>query len=62
MTYARVCVNRHRSGVPDRAVSMTTPDGMNVQLARVGTPWRPTGIDAVDEFLIRPEFRRVCIG
>ena len=62
LTYARACVNRHRFGVSDRALSMTTPDGANLQFGRVGTKWRPTGIEAVDEVLTRPEFHRPSIG
>ncbi len=62
MTYARLMVNRHRSAVPDRAVSMTSPEGTSFQLGRVGTVWRPTGIDDVDEVLTRPEYNRVSIG
>ena len=62
MTYGRLMVNRHRSAVPDRAVSMTSPEGTSYQLGRVGTVWRPTGIDDIDEILTRPEFQRVSIG
>lgn len=56
MTYCRYLLNRPRNSVPDRATAMSSPDGGSFQLARVGTDWRPTGVDVVDEVLRRPEF------
>lgn len=62
LVYGRLVSNRQRSGIPDRAISQTTPDGMTVNFGRIGTPWRPTGVDAVDEVLNRYDFRAPCIG
>lgn len=56
MALARIEANRPRSGVSDRAVSMTTPDGGVMNFGRVGTKWRPTGIEWIDEILLRPDY------
>ncbi len=60
--YARHCANRAKSGVPDRAISMVSPDGASYQFGRIGTEWRPTGIEVIDEVLRRPEYDHRRIG
>jgi len=57
MVLFRSELNKARSGVPDRALSYTDPSGTSYQLGRVGTEWRPTGIDSVDEVLRRYDER-----
>ncbi len=51
--YARYVLNRNKSGVPRRAETMTTPDGISIGFRRAGTEWAPTGIEDIDEVLRR---------
>lgn len=58
-TYGRSLVHQARSAVPDRAMSMQTPDGTSVTLATAGLGrWR-TAIPAVDEVLNRYDRRPI---
>jgi len=56
MAIARMAVHRKRSGIPDRVQSMSTPEGSTLNFGRVGTQWRPTGVEWVDEILRRPDY------
>lgn len=62
MHYTRVVNNRAKAGIPDRALSMVSPDGASYQFGRIGTEWRPTGIEPIDEVLRRPDYDHRSIG
>lgn len=55
MRYCQRLATRRESGLSDRAQSYTTPEGMTVNVGRIGTDWRPTGDEIIDEVLRRPD-------
>ncbi len=55
MRHTRRLAQRKNSGLSDRAQSYTTPEGQVVNLGRVGTAWRPTGDEVIDEVLRRSD-------
>lgn len=62
MRYCRRLAQRATSGLSDRAQSYTTPEGQLVNLGRIGTDWRPTGDEYIDEVLRRPDIDHRTVG
>lgn len=62
ITRLRHRLNAHRSGIPDRATSMSTESGQTYSIATPGTRGFITGIPDVDMVLTRRTFQRIGVA